>query len=93
MVMYQLPTGLEDMQAQADLLAQSDITLDKVEKYATKKEIAKHSQENMLTEDMGRLCSSYKQQKIEPSSKTKKLCGNCGEEWHVGGREAECKAY
>ena len=93
MVLYQLLSGLEDAEVQADLLAKTNLTL---EKYAMNREMARRSQINVHEEHgkVGRLRSSYKKQKSAVTGVTPaaELCRHCGEHAHQN-RRLECKAY
>ena len=56
MVLYQLLSGLEDAEVQADLLAKPELTLADAERYATDREMAKRNQVTMNHEgELGRL--------------------------------------
>ena len=93
MVLYQLLSGLEDAEVQADLLAKTNLTL---EKYVINREMARRSQSTVHEEhgEVGRLRSSYKKQKSAVTGVTPAaaLCRHCGEHAHQN-RRLECKAY
>ena len=94
--LYQLLSGLEDAEVQADLLAKPELTLAEAERYATDREMAKRSQVTMNHEgELGRLKSTYKVQKssVKPeATSTATLCRHCGEAAH-NNRRVECKAF
>ena len=104
MVLYQLLSGLEDTEVQADLLAKPELTLAEAEKYASDREMAKRSQVTMNQGegDVGRLTisnqpsvkSTYKVQKsVRPeATSTATLCRHCGEAAHHN-RRLQCKAF
>lgn len=96
MVLYQLLSGLEDAEVQADLLAKADLTLAEAEKHAIAREMARRSQITVQQghEEIGRLKSAYKAQKsAQPEASSPiALCKHCGEPAHKN-RRRECKAF
>ena len=82
MALYQLLSGLSDMEVQTDLLARTDPTLSEAERYSVDKEMAKRSQEAMHQEEVGRIKSTYKRQKAATGASKSKtgLCTHCGKE-------------
>ena len=95
MALYQLLSGLSDMEVQTDLLARTDPTLSEAERYSLDKEMAKRSQEAMHQEvGLCRIKSTYKRQKaVTGASKPKTgLCTHCGKEVHDNCR-LQCKAF
>ena len=95
MVLYQLLSGLEDTEVQADLLAKPELTLAEAEKYVTDREMAKRTRKVTMNQgegDVGRLKSTYKVQKsVRPeATSTATLCRHCGEAAHHN-RRLQCK--
>ena len=81
------------MDVQADLLAQTELTLKGAEKYASDREMAKRSQTTVRENgDVNRIRSTYRKQKSAPTDAASALCQHCGERAHRN-RRLECPAF
>ena len=92
-ILYKLVAGVSDMELQEELLTKADLTLATAEKLAVAKESAKFSQAAMTGEGISGLKSSYKRNKSDDKSDSKKGCSYCGGPKQHSDSKKECPAW